>query len=60
LDTDQPRIALAVRLPREPIAWTSANVIAHMALTPVTVAVDIVLLPFWVIGFGLYVAGVGH
>jgi hypothetical protein len=54
--TDPHRIAL----PFPGIAWSTPNVLGHVAATPFTVVLDVALLPIWILGGVLYAAGIGH
>jgi hypothetical protein len=52
MSTRRPSVLLRIQLPDPPLDWSSLNVIGHVLVTPVGVAIDIVMLP-WYAFYGL-------
>ena len=55
IDSRSPRKAIRCALPDPAIAWLTPNAIGHVVLTPVTVTLDVVCVPFYVL-FGVLMA----
>ncbi len=50
MDSGVPKSQRKAALPDSPVAWESPNAIGHIAVTPLTVTIDVALLPLYLLG----------